>query len=126
MWSRRKFGGAADTLKKKKEQLLSLQRSASPALAGAIKTLQAEIEEISEREDMRRKQRSKQKWYQHGDRNTQYFYSWANQRRKTNTIRSITVDAGRVWKKKQEVSKQFLDYYEHLFSSQGLTWIDQW
>jgi hypothetical protein len=78
LWSQSKFGRAANILQKKKEELLSLQSRANPALAGAIKTLQADIEKILEREDMRWKQRSKQNWYLLGDRNTQYFHSWVN------------------------------------------------
>lgn len=72
--------------------------------------------DISELESNR-----KQKWYLQGNRNTQYFHSWANQYRKTNTIWSITDDAGQVWRKIKEVSKKFLEYYENLFSSQGPT-----
>lgn len=71
--SRRKFKRATDTLKKKKEQLLELQRCASPDLDGAIKILQAEIKEILEREDMWWKKRSKQNWYLHGDRKYSVF-----------------------------------------------------
>jgi hypothetical protein len=66
---------------------------------------------------MRWRQRSKQNWYKHGDRNTQFFHAWANYRRKTNTIRSITDGAGRVWKKNEDFSKLFIDYFQSLFSS---------
>jgi hypothetical protein len=53
------------------------------------------------------------------DRNTQYFHSWANHRRKTNSIRSITNENGWVWRKKKEVSRTSIKYYKQFFTSQG-------
>ncbi|XP_062145461.1 uncharacterized protein LOC133852722 [Alnus glutinosa] len=53
-----------------------------------IKKVQNEISDMLEREDMRWKQRAKQNWYVNGDRNTKYFQSWANQCRKSNSIRT--------------------------------------
>jgi len=73
---------------------------------------------------MRWKQRSKQNWYLKGDRTTQCFHSWANQRRKMNTIHSITDGEGQVWRNPKEVSLKFLSYFEHLFQTQGLVGVD--
>jgi hypothetical protein len=102
---------------------LIFKASPIPGLDAAIRLLQSEISEILEREDMRWKQRAKQNWYAHGDINTQFFHSWANQHRKTNSIRSVTDATGRVWRAKKEVSKQFVEFYEMLFSSQQPTGI---
>jgi hypothetical protein len=63
------------------------------------------------------KQRAKQNLYQNGDRNTQLFHSWANHRRKINTIRRIINGNGRAWRKEEDISKLFIDYYKMLFSS---------
>jgi hypothetical protein len=123
-WSKRKFGRDADLLKQKKAHLLLLQQRVRPASVVSIKCLQAEIEEILERDDMRWKQRSKQNWYLKGDRNTQYFHSWANQRRKMNTIHSITDGEGRIWRDPKEVCSKFLSYFEHLFQTQGPVGVD--
>jgi hypothetical protein len=118
-WSKSKFGKAKELLKKKKEQLMELQKRSNSSSLEETKALQVEINEILEREDLRWKQRAKQNWYLSGDRNTQFFHSWANQRRKTNTIRSITDAEGRVWRGKKEVSKIFIDFYSQFFSSQS-------
>jgi hypothetical protein len=95
-WSKKKFGQSEENLKRKKKQLLDLQSVSRPGTAMDIKRIKAEIDEILLREDLHWKQRSKHNWYQNGDRNTQFFHSWANHRWKTNTIRSITDGAGRV------------------------------
>jgi hypothetical protein len=117
-WSKSKFGKVDELLKKKKKQLLELQNRSNSGSLEEIKSIQGEINEILEREDMRWKQRPKQHWYLAGDKNTQFFHSWANQRRKLNSIRSITDAEGRVWRRKKEVSKIFVDFYSRLFSSQ--------
>lgn len=60
----------------------------------AIKKLQGEIEFLMEREDLRWKQRSKQNWYQNGDRNTPFFHAWADHRRRINHIQAIKDEDG--------------------------------
>jgi len=63
-------------------------------MAEEIKGLKRDIEAILEREDT--------KW-------KRYFHTWANHRKKINTIRIITDDSGRVWRKKEEVSRVFIE-----------------
>jgi hypothetical protein len=116
-WSKKKFGQAEKMLKKKKKHLLQLQSQTRPVFDPAIKALQAEIDEILAREDLHWKQRAKQNWCLKGDCNTQFFHSWANQRKKTNTIHCIADMNRQVWRQKKEISKCFVDYYSLLFSS---------
>ncbi|XP_062150081.1 uncharacterized protein LOC133858622 [Alnus glutinosa] len=116
-WSKQKFGRDAELLKQKRERLLELQRSSWSEQSVAIKHLQEDIDIILEREDVRWKQRAKQNWYHHGDRNTQFFHAWANHRRRINSIRSITDAQGKTWRQKKEVCRVFIDYYKDMFSS---------
>jgi hypothetical protein len=74
-WSKQKFGRDTELLKQKRERLLELQRSSRSEQSVAIKHLQEDIDIILEREDVRWKQRAKQNWYRHGDRNTQFFHA---------------------------------------------------
>jgi hypothetical protein len=118
-WSRQKYGNVEENIKRKSAQLATLQRDDSLALVAYIKTLQHEIEELLEFEDMRWRQRAKQHWLQHGDQNTTFFHFWGQHRRKINHIRSISDEQGRVWRKNKDISKAFLSYYEQLFSTQS-------
>jgi hypothetical protein len=59
-WSRQKYGNVEDKIKRKSGQLVALQRNESPALATQIKTLQHEIDELLEFEELKWKQRAKQ------------------------------------------------------------------
>jgi hypothetical protein len=84
-----------------------------------INILQSEIEEILDREDVCWKQCAKRNWYLNGDKNTQFFYSWANHRRKINSIKIITDANGRVLRHKKKVSKHIIDYFGDLFTTLG-------
>jgi hypothetical protein len=74
-WSVRKFGSADRVLKNKRKQLVELHKSASKGNVADIKNLQQEINFILEQEDIRWKQRAKQKRYNSGDQNTPFFHA---------------------------------------------------
>jgi len=117
-WSWHKFGNDQIRLQQKNKELILLQSRVPRASSSLIKILQTEIDKILACEDIHLKQRAKQNWYRFGDRNTKYFHSWAKQRKKVNSISSIMDRDGRIWKKKCEISKAFLSYYEDLFTTQ--------
>jgi hypothetical protein len=123
-WSNRKYGRMDELIKEKSAKLLSLQCSSSPAVAGHIKKLQQEIDGLLEKEEVFWKQRAKQHWLRYGDRNTRYFHSWLQHRRKTNHIWTICDEQGRVWRKKRDVDRVFLEHFSRIFSSQGPSRVD--
>jgi hypothetical protein len=116
-WGKRKFGKDAEILKQKSKRLLELQGNNHPNQVEAIKQIQKDINNILDREDIKWKQRAKQNWYCQGDRNTKFFHAWANHRRKVNSIRSITDEQGRTWRRYKEVCRVFIEYYREIFSS---------
>lgn len=75
-------------------------------------------------EDIRWKQQAKTNWYKHGDRNTQYFYAWANQQRRSNHIDAIKDQDGIVWSNQDEIGRAFTQYFQHIFSTEGVAGID--
>jgi hypothetical protein len=119
-WSSRKFGDASKKLKAKTKQLELLQRNEGPDTSVAIKVLKHEIDFILEQEDLRWKQRAKQSWYQHGDRNTPSFHAWANHRRKINQIKQVVDEDGFSWKKPKDIGAAFVHYYIALFTGGNL------
>lgn len=69
--------------------------------------LEKEVDKHLEEEDIRWKQRVKQKWLRKGDRNTKFFHQCANQRRKTNTIKSIKDKCGNDVASQEGIAAQF-------------------
>jgi hypothetical protein len=74
---------------------------------------------LLEQQDLRWKQWAKQNWYKNGDRNTQYFHAWANQRKRINKIHKVHDTDGREWQHPSEVPQVFLHYYQELFNLGG-------
>jgi hypothetical protein len=101
-----------------------LQRNESSENSEDIKVLKGEIEMLLEQEDLRWKQRAKQNWYKNGDRNTQYFHAWANQRRRSNKIQKVCDTAGREWQQQNDIPNVFLHHYQELFNSGGTSGLE--
>ena len=123
-WSKGILGDSATQIKRKTLEVEELQRNEGPENSEAIKSLNAEIELLLEKEDLYWKQRAKQNWYKEGDQNTQYFHAWANQRRRTNRIQRVQDTTGREWQQPGDVVQAFLHYYQELFTSGGVQEIE--
>jgi hypothetical protein len=102
-WSDKKYHDVERVLKEKSKKLEELQRYDEGANWPAIKILKGEIDSILEHEDVKWKQRAKQNWFTHGDRNTPYYHAWASHRRKVNKIEKIIDEGGREWKKQNDI-----------------------
>jgi len=87
--------------------------------------LQGELNKLLEMEDVKWRQRGKRSWFKDGDRNTQYFHAWANQRQRTNFIGSIRELDGHLWTRSEEVGTAFSNYFQHLFQSEGVEGIEE-
>lgn len=118
-WSRRKFGETERSLRTKTAQLATMQLHDGPHNQAEIKVLKTELADLLNQEEIYWKQRAKQAWLAKWDRNTPYFHAWANQRRRSNKIRSITDDAGREWVNEKGIQWAFVQSYGKLYTSDG-------
>lgn len=60
----------------------------------------------------------------HGDRNTQYFHAWANQRRRNNKIIHIIDAYHNIWNKHDDIGGAFTAYFQSLFSTGNPVGVD--
>lgn len=88
-WSIRSKKGRQSELNTKSNKLKVLLEKEGPEVMEDIKILQKEIHHWMDQEELKWRQRAKQHWYKHGDRNTKYFHVCANQRRAKNHIKYI-------------------------------------
>jgi len=119
-WSKVKFRAVESRISDLSKRLASLQRAECPGNLGDIQEVQEEINKLLEMEDLKWRQRAKRNWFAGGDRNTQFFHAWANQRRRTNFIGSIIDVAGQKWNTAEEVGAAFTGYFQELYTTDGV------
>jgi hypothetical protein len=89
-----------------------------------LNSLQDEVNNLIEMEDLKWKQQAKQNWFQHGDRNSKFFHACVNQRRKKNLIQQITDSAGILCTEQGDIEEAFFRYYTDLFQSIALEGVE--
>ncbi|XP_042942689.1 uncharacterized protein LOC122276859 [Carya illinoinensis] len=117
MWSKANNQNLKHVIFTKRNQIKHLQSINQGDRNSEIFELKREVDSLLEEEDLRWKQRAKQLWLKEGDKNTKFFHRCASQRRKVNSIKSITNDYGRVLDNPKEVSSLFQSFFQHLFTS---------
>lgn len=75
-------------------------------------------------EELKRKQRAKQHWLQHGDRNTKFYHMHASQHKKKNGIQSIVTSSGVLITNPKLIGDSFSDFFQHLFTSSHMNEMD--
>ncbi|XP_042939645.1 uncharacterized protein LOC122274694 [Carya illinoinensis] len=86
-------------------------------LLAEIIDLQMEVDILLEEENSNWQQRVKKNWLREGDRNIAFFHKCASQRRKQNTISKIFNEVGQELRSQQEISHEFQQYFQNLFTS---------
>ncbi|XP_042965938.1 uncharacterized protein LOC122299618 [Carya illinoinensis] len=116
-WSKLIENDRRRDLKDRTELLKKLQEDEGCHNSKEIKQVQAEIGVCLEMEDLKWRQRAKVDWYKLGDRNTQFFHSCANQRRKTNSIKYIFDGQNVRHTNHTQIELIFNSYFQDLFTS---------
>ncbi|XP_028804443.1 uncharacterized protein LOC114759436 [Neltuma alba] len=119
-WNRNVFGN----INKRKEQvhrrLEDLNRKTTYTgstirLEQIRRELWVQLEEVLAQEEVMWLQKSRCNWYQHGDRNTRYFHSVANSRRRRNRIEALKLDS-REWSYDSKVIMEMgTKFFESLY-----------
>jgi hypothetical protein len=83
-----------------------------------IKKLQDEVNDLLQVDEfMKWKQRTKEHWLKHGDRNSKYFHACVNQRRRSNRISSVNTMDGSLCTTEEGIIQAFQEFFQNLFSS---------
>ena len=70
-----------------------------------------------EQEELKWRQRAKEEWLKHGDRNTKYFHACATQRKMRNLIKQIVDEGGAHCNTAETIEGAFVRFYEDLFTT---------
>jgi hypothetical protein len=97
--------------------VLSESQSLSPVSKQRMKNISAELTDIWKKEEIKARQRSRDRNILEGDRNTAYFHAVANQRRRKKQIAQLEGPDG-VVEDNKGMLKIAVDYYKALFSAE--------
>jgi len=111
-WSRSKFADDDRQIATLSKRLERLQNAEHLGNLATIKQVHGDLNKLLEMEDMKWRQRAKRNWFVGGDRNTQFFHSWANQRRRSNFIGSTKDMAGMEWSTLEQIGEAFKGYFQ--------------
>jgi hypothetical protein len=116
-WVRKTERKTEELIKQKTRELADLQlKTNGDNLTEEINT-KIELQSLLEEEDLKWRQRSKQKWLKCGDTNTNFFHSCANQRSSRNLISNIKDGNGQQCVNQQEIETAFISFFTELFTS---------
>ena len=117
-WNKHYFGNLQYRIKQKKLEIEDLQRNVYSMVDSlALEEGRKKLEELTQKEEILWRQRSKCLWLKEGDRNTTYFHAMASARRRNNRVQGIMAEDSS-WKEKEaEVTKVFLNYFSSIFTS---------
>ena len=90
-----------------------------------MRTLERDINELMDKEAKMWAQRAHVSWLKDGDRNTNFFYTKASQRRRRNHIKGLYDNNNRWCTQKQGIIDTVVDFYQSLFTSTNLDSFDE-
>jgi hypothetical protein len=115
-WRKEKNKNTQGSISKLQTRLLSLQTRGGVSDVAEIKKLQIELHGLLDKEELWWRQRAKEEWLKHGDRNTKYFHTCANSKRRRNQIMKIMDEGGLLWDTQMNVGGAFVSYFSNLFT----------
>ncbi|KAK2422548.1 hypothetical protein QL285_033075 [Trifolium repens] len=81
------------------------------------KEKERQLADLLQAEETVWRQRSRAMWLKEGDKNTKFFHSKANQRKKVNEIKRLKDVHGCWWHGEENVERIFVDYFTEMFTS---------
>uniref|UniRef100_A0A803QQG6 Reverse transcriptase domain-containing protein n=1 Tax=Cannabis sativa TaxID=3483 RepID=A0A803QQG6_CANSA len=119
-WGRNKnqFSNRIKSIQSDMERLMVCP-TVSPSDVKKANDLQKNLDSLLVKEEIFWKQRSRVNWLKAGDKNTKYFHNRASARKRTNFIKSLTLDDNSQVTTLNDITTSFVQFYTDLFASQG-------
>lgn len=80
-----------------------------------MQAIEERMDELEKREEIYWKQRSRQNWLKHGDRNTKFFHEKAKQRVARNQIRRLKNEAGEWFDEEDDIAGVLVQHFRELY-----------
>jgi hypothetical protein len=117
VWDRRVLGEPKRRLKDLQEELNEvLSGPLSDEATTKAQSIQLQIENLHEQDEIKWVQRSRANWMKSGDRNTSFFHNFATAQKKRNCIKCLKDGGGRWIEEEKDLEVHINNYFENLFS----------
>ena len=117
-WNKKCFGNSRERIKELEEKIARLQVSNPTRENLELEaSLNLELDDWLEREDLKWKQKSRELWTKEGDRNTRFFHLSTLLRRRRNRINEIKLEDGSWINTKEEIQNYFNENFKSLYQS---------
>jgi hypothetical protein len=118
VWDRRVLGEPKRRLKELQVELNKiLEGPLSDEATTKVQTIQMEIENIHEQDEIKWVQRSRANWMKAGDRNTSFFHNFATARKKRNLIKRLKDESGAWVDEGDNLSEHINSYFGNMFTA---------
>lgn len=119
-WSGKRTTDFAKEMSQRRQQVKDLMALlVTHTTLGEIHRVDAEIDEIENREETYWEQHNRQNWLLDGDKNTAFFNKKGDQRWKRNKIKGVFNERGTWREDEQETKAVFAAYFQSLFEING-------
>ena len=117
-WSNKNFGEFAKEMRGCQVQMKRLmEEQQTEDIIAQMRSIDARMDELEKREEIFWKQRSRQEWLKHGEKNTKFFHAKAKQRIARNSITSLKDECGREYNEEEEISELLVNHFADLFTA---------
>ena len=124
-WSHKRFGEFAKEMRACKQQMGELMEAEQTTeTLQKMRDIDSRMDELESREEIFWKQRSRQDWLCHGDRNTQFFHSKAKQRERRNNISRLKDAAGAIHEDEESIAEVLVNHFQEMFCANSETDMD--
>jgi hypothetical protein len=124
-WSKDTFGSVQQKIRSLEKHLKYLRLAPWRGTDDEARTVERELCELFEREEIMARQRSRIEWLKEGDRNTSFFHARASARRRANKINALARPDGSRCTDMAEIKGLVGEFYTNLFSSEQCERMDE-
>ena len=89
-----------------------------------IDTYRKQLMDLVKKEEILWRQRSKCLWLKEGDRNAKFFHAAASCKKRNNRVSRIMDEDDKWYKKKEDITRMFLDCFHKIYTSSQPTCIE--
>lgn len=121
LWNKKQFGNIFTRLRKKEEDVIrgevDLENLNSPGNQEKYRKLFLELDDLLNKEEVYRRQKSRCKWNLEGERNTKFFNNMVQRKWNKQKILSVVDDNGQIMSEQGQLKASVVNYFERLISS---------